>query len=172
MKRRSRTCIVASLVLAAAGAARAAADEPPMVVLSAGATGILHHNTDVRHTVALFSAEYRGSAELFRRVKPLVGGFATSDGQAYAHAGVYRDFDLAPHWILTPRFAAGAYRQGSKDKLGGALEFQSGVDLFYRLANRWRIGAALSHVSNAGIGDSNPGTETIALVVAIPLRQP
>jgi len=147
-----------------------AAQEGATLVLGAGASGIWHHNSHVQHTVETVSVEYRSGHELFREVKPLVGAFAMSDGGAYLHAGIYRDFALAPRWIVTPHFSAGAYGHGSKNDLGGTLEFQSGVDLFYRLDRGWRIGATLRHVSNGGIYDVNPGIETLAILASVPLR--
>jgi hypothetical protein len=165
----------AALVLAALSAP-AVAQEGPSLVLGAGASGFWHHNSHVKNTVATGSVEYRSDYELFpsheflREIRPLVGAFAMTDGTAYVHAGVYRDFALAPHWILTPHFSAGAYDRGTKNDLGGTLEFQSGVDLFYRLDGGWRLGATLRHVSNGGIYDINPGIETLAVLFSIPLR--
>jgi hypothetical protein len=147
-----------------------AAQESPTLVVSAGASGFWHHNSHVTQTVSIASIEYRGTYDLYRGVKPLVGAFIGSDDSSYVHAGVYRDFTLSSRWILTPHFSAGAYSNGEKNNLGGKLEFQSGVDLFYRLDHRWRIGATLRHVSNGGIYDVNPGIETLAIVVSIPMR--
>ena len=159
---------LAAAVLALAMSAPVAAQEP--LVLGTGASGFWHHNSHVRNTVATGSVEYRSSYELFSEVKPLVGAFAMSDGTAYIHAGAYRDFALAPRWILTPHFSAGAYSKGDKNDLGGTLEFQSGIDLFYRLERGWRVGATLRHVSNGGIYEVNPGIETLAVLVSVPLR--
>ena len=147
-----------------------------MLVLGGGASGFIHHNSHVRNTVATGSAEYRSANALFssrdflKDIKPLVGAFAMSDGTAYIHAGVYRDFALAPRWILTPHFSAGLYSKGDKNDLGGTVEFQSGVDLFYRLDHGWRLGATLRHVSNGGLYDTNPGIETLAVLISVPLR--
>jgi lipid A 3-O-deacylase len=161
---------LAAAVLALALSAPVAAQEPPMLVLGAGAGGIIHHNTHVRNTETAASIEYRSSYDLYKGVKPLVGALAMSDGAAYVHAGAYRDFVLSPRWIVTPHFSAGAYGHGDKNDLGGTLEFQSGVDLFYRLERGWRVGATLRHISNAGTGDFNPGIETLAVLVSVPLR--
>jgi hypothetical protein len=167
--------IAASVLVLAAVSAPVAAQESALVV-GAGASGFWHHNSHVKNTVATGSIEYRSSYELFpnhellREIKPLVGAFAMSDDSAYIHAGAYRDFALAPRWILTPHFSAGVYGRGSKNDLGGALEFQSGIDLFYRLDRGLRVGATLRHVSNAGISDINPGIETLAVLVSVPLR--
>jgi hypothetical protein len=160
---------LAPFLLLLAVAAPAFAQEPPRLVLGAGATGFVRHNGHVRNTEAIFSAEYRSAAELAYRLKPLAGAFATGDGSAYVHAGLYRDFDLSSRWIVTPHFSAGFYDRGSKNDLGYGLEFQSGVDLFYRMARGMRIGATLRHVSNAGLADINPGIETFALLVALPV---
>ena len=43
------------------------------------------------------------------------------------------------------------------------------VVLGLRLGNGWRVGAAFFHLSNAGLFDSNPGTEAVAVTLAIPL---
>lgn len=160
----------ATAILALAMSAPLAAQEPAALVLGAGATGIFRHNSHVTDTEGVASIEYRASYDLWRGVKPLVGAFAGTDGSAYVHAGVYRDFELSSRWIVTPHFSAGAYSNGNKNDLGGTLEFQSGVDLFYRWERGWRLGATLRHVSNAGIYDSNPGIETVALLVSVPLR--
>lgn len=140
-----------------------------MLVLGAGVTG-MRHNSHVTDTEEVVSLEYRTSYDLWRGVKPLAGAFYGTDGSAYVHAGVYRDFELSSRWIVTAHFSAGAYGNGDKNDLGGTLEFQSGVDLFYRWEGGWRLGATLRHVSNAGIYDINPGIETISLLVAVPLR--
>ena len=100
----------------------------------------------------------------------LAGGFASTNGAAYVHAGLYYDFNLAQSWVLTPHFSAGAFTRRDGMDLGDALEFQSGLDLFYRLDNGWRVGATLRHVSNAGLAKINPGTENVGIVLAVPVR--
>jgi hypothetical protein len=158
---------LASIVLLLAVTAPASAQE---IVLGAGATGFVRHNGHVRNTESIVSAEYRSRASLAYGLKPLAGAFATQDGSAYVHAGLYRDFQVAPRWTVTPHFSAGLYGRGSKNDLGATLEFQTAIDLFYRLENGWQAGATLRHVSNAGIAEINPGIETMALLVAMPVR--
>lgn len=158
---------LAPIVLLLAVTAPASAQE---IVLGGGATGFVRHNGHVRNTEAIVSAEYRSRAGLGYGLRPLVGAFATGDGSAYAHVGVYRAFVLSPRWTVTPHFSAGLYGHGSKNDLGATLEFQTGIDLFYRLENGWRAGATLRHVSNAGTAEINPGIETMELLVAAPVR--
>jgi hypothetical protein len=162
--------LCAAFFLLASLAAPAAAQEPAYLVFGAGATGVFRHNEHVQDTVGLVSLEYRSGRELFGHIKPLAGAFATSDGGAYVHAGLYRDFSLSSRWIFTPHFSAGIHGHGSKIDLGDPPEFQTGLDLFYRLHDGWRAGITLRHVSNGGAGDFNPGIETVALLVSLPLR--
>ena len=47
--------------------------------------------------------------------------------------------------------------------LGYDVEFYSQLRLDYRLASNARVGLGVGHISNAGIGDKNPGAETAYL---------
>ena len=70
--------------------------------------------------------------------------------------------------IVTPTLAAGWYVDGNEIKLGNRIEFRSGGDIYYRFRNKVRIGVGVYHISNAGIGDNNPGTEQVILKYQIP----
>ena len=169
MKVRASNALTAFILLASL-AVPAMAQQGAQLVFGAGATAVFRHNEHVQDTVALLSAEYRSGRELFGQVKPLAGAFATSDGGAYVHAGLYRDFTLSSRWTFTPHFSAGIHEHGSKIDLGDPPEFQTGLDLFYRLPDGWREGVTLRHVSNGGSGSFNPGIETVALLLSVPLR--
>ena len=147
-----------------------AAQEPTRIVASAGVTGFARHNDHVRDTTEFAGLEIRGRRDLYRGIKPLAGAFVTSNGAAYLHAGVYRDFALGSRWTFTPHFSAGAFARRDGMDLGESLEFQTGLDLFYRINGGWRAGATLRHLSNAGLSDTNPGTENLGLLLALPLR--
>ena len=43
--------------------------------------------------------------------------------------------------------------------------------LAYEFENNNRLGLSFSHTSNAGLGDSNPGTEVLGLYWHVPLNQ-
>ena len=53
--------------------------------------------------------------------------------------------------------------------LGSKTEFRSGVDLFYRISRKMMLVMSFYHYSNGGISDYNPGAESVALRVVIPL---
>ena len=166
---RPNTLLAAGLFLAAI-ARPVAAQEPAHIVIGAGLTGFARHNEEVRETTEFLDLEYRGSTDLWRGVKPLAGVGMTTQRVAYARGGLYRDFALNPSWILTAHFSVGAAARREGTDLGNTIEFLSGLDLFYRLRNGWRVGATLSHVSNGGLADNNPGLENVGILLALPLN--
>lgn len=117
-----------------------------------------------------FGAEYRFEQVMYG-IRPIVGGFATTDGSLYGYAGLNWDIALIPNRLfLIPNFAVGAYSDGDDGKdLGGVLEFRSGIELAYQFENQHQLGVALNHLSNASIYDRNPGEESLLVVYSIPV---
>jgi hypothetical protein len=111
--------------------------------------------------------EYR-VARRFWMFKPFFGASGTTDAAAYAYGGVLIDIHFGPRWVLTPNAAFGLYRDGSGKKLGHVAEFRTGAELAYRFDNRSRFGLALHHISNASLGEKNPGTEILSLIYSVP----
>ena len=52
---------------------------------------------------------------------------------------------------------------GNGKKFGNNLEFRTTLELSYQLNNDDIIGFSLGHISNANIGNKNPGVEIISL---------
>ena len=52
--------------------------------------------------------------------------------------------------------------------MGHTVEFRSQLEFAYRFDNRSRLGFAISHYSNASLGDANPGTESLTLYYSVP----
>lgn len=125
--------------------------------------------TQQDNEATLFGAEYR-FAPVYYGLRPIAGGFYTTDQSAYGYAGLQYDLALIPEKLyLSPNFAAGAYTAGDDGKrLGGAIEFRSGIELGYQFANKQRLGAAFNHMSNASIYNHNPGVETILVTYSVP----
>ena len=111
----------------------------------------------------------------FRTPTPLWGmavtaGLAgTQDQSLWVFGGLRRDFSLGEGWLVTPAFAVSLYSQGDGKDLGGPLEFRSAVELGYEWANRTRLALAIYHLSNAGIYDHNPGSNSMILTYSFPL---
>lgn len=86
----------------------------------------------------------------------------------YASAGILYPFLLSEKWRLTPRFGFGYFKE-HKLELGSDLEFRSGIELSREFQRGYRIGISLAHISNASIGDVNPGTEAICVSFSLPI---
>jgi len=159
-----------SLVLAAAGFAalafsgQAKAEEPAFLAISGGA-----YDVNDSFTAGEFRAEYRFAEKHKLWVfTPFIGVMGTTDSAVYGYAGIGMDIFFGRRVVLTPNFAVGAYHDGDGKDLGHAVEFRSGLELAYRFDNRSRLGIAVHHISNASLGDSNPGTDSVVLTYAIP----
>ena len=107
---------------------------------------------------------------MFWPVAPFLGVQGTSDGAFYGYGGFGVDVYFAPNLVLTPNVAAGYFAPGSGTRLGYPLEFRSGAELAYRFADTSRLGVAVHHISNAGLGKHNPGEQEILLMYSVPLR--
>ena len=102
-------------------------------------------------------------------VKPWAGLEVTSDGAVYGLGGILADIALGPSVRLTPSLGVGAYHDGGGKDLGHTVEFRSQIELAYRFEGGPRLGLAFGHISNASLGDDNPGTEILTLYYMIPL---
>lgn len=96
---------------------------------------------------------------------PVSGAMANSQGTLYVYGGFRFNFPLGSRWTVTPSWAAGLYYPGGDGgkELGGVVEFRSGMELAYQLGWRSRIGLSLYHLSNGGLYEFNPGTESLIL---------
>ncbi len=157
--------LVGGLAMLGGVAARTPAiaqEEPDFLSVSTGAFAVFS-----RHTAAEFALQYRSDYQ-FWIFKPHAGVMATTDGGVYGFAGALVDVYFGNRWVLTPSVAVGAYHSGGGKDLGHALEFRSGAELAYRFDARSRLGLGLYHISNADIGDENPGAESALLTYSLP----
>ncbi len=111
----------------------------------------------------------------FFYLKPFLGFELTGDNASYFLTGVYieEDFDeiIGRNTKLinfTPSLGLGYYDNGDGKKLGHNLEFRTSLEFSFNMKNKNRIGLSLSHISNANIGDKNPGVEIISLSYQVP----
>ena len=93
-------------------------------------------------------------------VSPITGGFITENSAAYIYSGIEWNVDMGGGLIFTPSFAPGLYHEGDGKDLGHILEFKSEVQLSYAASNKTNIGISYNHVSNASLGDKNPGANS------------
>jgi hypothetical protein len=180
-----RRLLAAALLATAllAGALPAAAVEPPAEW--AAVAGAAHVLDDQRTGMGGVEARWG----LFRLplagrhlpIEPALGLTANGDGGTYAYLSFRLDVaetlaalagDPPPPpaaerpWRLVGYTGLGHYRPGDEGReLGGPLEFRSGLELSRRLGPRTRLGLSFDHLSNAGIYDHNPGSESLGLVL-------
>ena len=96
---------------------------------------------------------------LIGRVSPVTGIMVTQDAAAYIYTGIEANYDLGP-FKFTPSFTPGLYSQGDGKDLGHPLEFKSEVQLSMDLGETTNFGMSYNHVSNASLGDKNPGANS------------
>lgn len=117
-----------------------------------------------------FRVEYRSDSIIFtENLKPWGGVEITSQGSLWGGGGLLYDLNISDKWYLTPSLGAGLYTNGGSDKdLDYPLQFRSQLELAYEFKTDARIGLSFSHMSNAGLGDKNPGTEVLSLNWSLP----
>jgi len=106
----------------------------------------------------------------FFYLKPFTGIEITSDSAIYLLSGIYLEDNLGQlikgeenKWSFTPSFGFGYYDDGDGKKLGNKIEFRTTLEFSFQLENNNRIGISFGHISNANIGNKNPGVEIISL---------
>ena len=112
--------------------------------------GLQHQNDD------LFRESFLG------KISPITGGFLTEKNAFYLYSGVQWEYDLGA-FTLTPSFAPGYYNYGNGKDLGSPLEFKSEVQMSLNVSDSTQFGMSYNHISNASIGDKNPGANSYML---------
>ncbi len=87
------------------------------------------------------------------------GGFITANSAAYIYTGVEWNMNMGP-FFLTPSFTPGLYHEGDGKDLGHLLEFKSELQLSYKTTDTTNFAVSYNHVSNASLGDKNPGANS------------
>jgi len=102
----------------------------------------------------------------------MAGVQTTPGGNTQVYGGLLYEIRVWRGLYLVPSFAF-AYREvGDGRDIGKTCLFRSGIEAAYRLRDGKRIGAMVTHGSNAAIGDSNPGEESVFLTFSVPLGGP
>jgi len=114
---------------------------------AAGVFGLQHQNDD------LFRNSFLG------KLSPITGGFLTENNAFYLYTGAQAEYDLGL-FTITPSFAPGYYNSGDGKDLGSALEFKSEIQMSLNLSDNTEFGMSYNHISNASLGDKNPGANS------------
>jgi len=92
-------------------------------------------------------------------LSPITGAMITTDNATYFYTGVQAHYKLGS-LNFTPSFTPGYYEQGDGKDLGHALEFKSEVQLSLDLPRNSQLGFSYNHLSNASLGEKNPGANS------------
>ena len=92
-------------------------------------------------------------------ISPITGGFITENSAAYIYTGFEWNVDMGG-LMFTPSFAPGLYSKGDGKDLGHVLEFKSEVQFSYKISKSSSLALSYNHVSNASLGDKNPGANS------------
>lgn len=140
-------------------------DDKGLVNVSLGIGGLGHSADDFLR----YGLEYRFSAFSRWNLRPTIGFIGAENDSSYTFIGLRKDFALSERLVLTPGIDIGSFHEGEAFELGSDFEFHPNVELGYIFANRWRLAVGLSHLSNAGLGKFNPGTNAVLLSLTAPL---
>lgn len=143
-------------------------DKPALFTFGAGRFDVTR-----KHPMNSYQFEYRSWRQWLPNLRPMAGIMWSQKGSVYVYGGIGLDIYLIKQKIvLTPSFAPGIYFKGGGKNLHYPLEFRSSIDLAYVFDNKGRFGAQFFHLSHAGLGGKNPGTEVLLFYFAVPLRIP
>jgi len=113
----------------------------------AGLFGIQHQNE------SLIRDSFLGT------ISPVTGFMLTEKNAAYVYTGVQAQYKIGKLNVI-PSFAPGLYSEGDGKDLGHVLEFKSEVQLSLNLSSSSELGFSYNHISNASLGDKNPGANS------------
>jgi hypothetical protein len=147
---------------------------PDLLSLGLGTFDLFHYDADsnaldIRLEHRWGYALYASAQGTFQ-LRPFAGIETTPKASLYGFGGFVLDWMVSEHWVLSPHIAVGLYHQGDGKDLGSALEFRSAMEGGYRFTNDVRLTAHFSHISNANIVSSNPGSEMLGVYLHLPLR--
>jgi len=139
--------------------------DPAYFSIGAGAFNVTDDEDDAAADLRL---EYR-HGERFFWFKPWAGIELTSEGGLWGGGGILLDLYFGRRIVVTGSTGVGGYERGDGKDLGATVEFRSQLEVAYRFDDRSRLGVAFGHISNAGIGDDNPGAEMATLYYHVPI---
>jgi len=125
-------------------------------------TGMFDFSDD-KQASGVFGLQHQDD-ELYREsflgnLSPITGGFLSEKNAFYLYSGVQAEYNIG-FLTITPSFAPGYYNSGDGKDLGSPLEFKSEVQMSFNLSDNTQIGMSYNHISNASLGNKNPGANS------------
>ena len=92
-------------------------------------------------------------------LSPVTGFMITENNAGYVYTGVQAQYSIG-NLNITPSFSPGLYGEGDGKDLGHVLEFKSELQLSLDLFSNSELGFSYNHISNASLGEKNPGANS------------
>ena len=92
-------------------------------------------------------------------LSPITGALITADNAGYIYTGVQAQYKIGS-LNFTPSFTPGLYHEGDGKDLGHLVEFKSELQFSLDLSKTSELGFSYNHISNASLGDKNPGANS------------
>jgi lipid A 3-O-deacylase len=119
--------------------------------------------SDDKQSALLFGFQHQNEDlerdTIIGNISPITGGFITENSAAYIYTGFEWNVEIG-ELTFTPSFAPGLYHEGDGKDLGHVIEFKSEIQFSYSISENSNLGVSYNHVSNASIGDKNPGANS------------
>jgi len=97
----------------------------------------------------------------FYDLRPTVLLINADQGQHYFAAGIAKDIYRYKGFSIRAAFHAGIVDES--ENLGDTVEFYSSIAGLYNVSELLSFEAEIGHISNGGLGDRNPGSESFVL---------
>jgi hypothetical protein len=125
-------------------------------------TGMFDFSDDGQRA-ALFGVEHQNENlvrdSFLGSISPITGFMITENNAAYGYTGIQAFYNIGKI-NFTPSFAPGLYSQGDGKDLGHTIEFKSELQFSLDLSSESELGFSYNHISNASLGDKNPGANS------------
>ena len=95
----------------------------------------------------------------FGNISPITGALITADNAGYVYTGIQAQYKIG-NLNITPSFTPGLYHEGDGKDLGHLVEFKSEVQISLDIFKDSELGFSYNHISNASLGDKNPGANS------------
>ena len=119
--------------------------------------------SDDKQSALLFGFQHQNEDlerdTIIGNISPITGGFVTENSAVYIYTGFEWNVDMGA-LKFTPSFTPGLYHEGDGKDLGHVIEFKSELQFSYSISENSNLGVSYNHVSNASIGDKNPGANS------------
>jgi len=92
-------------------------------------------------------------------LSPITGAFITADNAGYFYTGIQGQYKIG-NLDFTPSFTPGMYYEGDGKDLGHFIEFKTELQISLNLSENSQLGFSYNHISNATLGDNNPGANS------------